>query len=178
MINKEAMDLFIKILPIAISCLSLIVAAVALGWNIYRDLILKPRLKVRFSISKLAMQGVDEHPIFFRLSATNWGPGAIVCNMIVYKYCPWFGFLKWNKEQGVVIYDFSNRLNEKLPKKMEVGDTMDQLLGYKIDSVLSQKITHVGFIDSFGRQHFAPRKDVKDAVNQFKKDFNAGKIQE
>jgi hypothetical protein len=165
-----------KNLPIILSFFSILISGLALGWNIFRDVILKPRLKVRFSISKLAMQGVDEHPTFLRLSATNWGPGAIICNMIVYKYRPWFGFLKWNKEQGVVLYDYSNRLNEKLPKKMEVGDSMDQLLKYEANSVLSQKITHIGFVNSFGRQHFSPRKDVKEALNKFKKDFNASKI--
>jgi len=169
MVNNESI---FRILPIAISILSLFVAALALGWNIYRDLVLKPRLRVRFSVSKVAMQGVDEHPTFLRLSATNWGPGATVCNMIVYKYRPWFGFLKWNKEQGVILYDYSNRLNEKLPKKMEVGDVMDQLLKYEADSILSQKVTHIGFVDSFGNEHYAPLKDIKEAKIQFKKDFN------
>ena len=36
-------------LPIGISALSLILASTALGWNIYRDVILKARITVRFT---------------------------------------------------------------------------------------------------------------------------------
>lgn len=37
-------------LPIAVSILLLIITGIALGWNIYRDVILKARVNVNFAI--------------------------------------------------------------------------------------------------------------------------------
>lgn len=161
-----------KVLPIVISCFSLTVSAIALGWNIYRDLILRARLKVSFNISKLVTRGQKEQPTYALLAATNWGPGEIICNMISFKYRPLFVLSKVDYEQGIIIHDYENPLNEKLPKKLQVGETIQHLFPYKKDIFLNGKITHIGFIDSFGRQHFAPAKYIKKAVKTFKKDFN------
>lgn len=44
-------------IAILVSLISLGVAALALGWNIYRDIILKPRLRVTVQKALIAIEG-------------------------------------------------------------------------------------------------------------------------
>ena len=41
--------------PIAISLVSLLLAGVALGWNVYRDIVLKARVRVRFGVYRVVI---------------------------------------------------------------------------------------------------------------------------
>ena len=67
-------------LAILISVASVFVAALALGWNIYRDVVLKPRVRVRFHIASiLGEQG--RLGTYLSLSATNHGPGRVRLSM-------------------------------------------------------------------------------------------------
>lgn len=47
-------ELPIALIAVAISILSLVVAAFSVGWNVYRDVILKARLKVSVGVSVVA----------------------------------------------------------------------------------------------------------------------------
>ena len=79
-------------IAILISIASILVASLSLGWNVYRDVILKAKLRVRF------MVGLITHPTFNKplerliISATNFGPGKIRCTMIFIK-----NFSLWKK---------------------------------------------------------------------------------
>ena len=46
-----------KYIPIIISILSFVVAAFFLGWNIYQDVLLKPKLRVTFLLADLVNAG-------------------------------------------------------------------------------------------------------------------------
>ena len=164
----------LKLLPIFISCLSLFISALALGWNIYRDLILKPRLKIKFNISNLVQVG-SLHTTHVLLGGTNWGPGEIIINMISYKYRPWFVLSKKEYTQGFILPDHTNRFNVPLPHKLTVAESITHIFNYRADCFLKDKITHIGFIDSYGREHWALKKDVKDVIKQYRKDFPASK---
>lgn len=68
-------------LAILISICAIATSLLALGWNIYRDVILKPRLKVRSSISFI-LQGEYESPSKISISGINFGPNKIICSSI------------------------------------------------------------------------------------------------
>ena len=165
-------DLMLKYIPILISVFSLIVAGISLGWNIYRDLILKGRLKVGFSIVILMAKGQQGKEHYVNLRVTNFGPGEVICNMVCYKYRPLFVLSKKDYSQGIIIHDYTNPLSAQLPNKLKVGDTIQILFPYNKDSFLKDKMTHIGVCDSFGRYHYAPKKDFQEARKTFRKDFN------
>ncbi len=72
-------------IAILISIFSLMLAMLSLGWNIYRDVILKPRLKIRYELKTLVRPGSSSRENYIVLSATNYGPGKIRCDMIHFK---------------------------------------------------------------------------------------------
>ena len=156
-----------------ISFFSLIVSLIALAWNIYRDIILKPRLKVQISVSHLIGEAIqrETHVV---VRATNLGPGTIYCTLVVIKNESLWRRLIRRMEWAVIIPNYKHPMNSRLPAKIDVGDTISLLFTYNKECFLSQKFNHVGINDSFGRTHWAMRSDFKQAVKIFKKDFKNG----
>jgi hypothetical protein len=70
-----------------------------------------------------------------------------------------------------VISDLDNPMNTRLPALLDVGEELTVVFPYDERCFLSEPVTHVGLIDSFGRSHWVPRKHVREAVKQFKRDF-------
>ena len=64
-------------LAIIISSISIFIAALALGWNIYRDIILKAKVKVKFMLGFITNPAMKKPLDRLILSATNFGPGKI-----------------------------------------------------------------------------------------------------
>ena len=159
--------------PLAISVLSLIVASIALGWNVYRDVVLKARVKV--SVSVVQVLGDRAHlgsdPSFIRVGVTNHGPGTVIAQMIIGQQAGLWRRLMRRTQYFVVMADHTNPLNPKLPAKLEVADTISLLLPYNEKSFLNGACTHIGVRDSFGRDHYAPQKQLVAAKEQLRKDF-------
>src|SRR6059036_3741600 len=116
---------------LCVSILALIGSSVSLGWNIYRDVVLKPRLKVAFGIKSMVREN-EEHRIsemgrpFLELKGTNHGPGEVVCSGAIVKSYSFprslfaefpYGFIK-NP-------DFRHPLCSPLPsRRIAVGDNV------------------------------------------------------
>src|SRR5208283_2922760 len=84
-------------LTITISVLAFVVSGVSLGWNIYRDVILKARVRVRFSFSQVVHSaGAPESP-HLGLSAVNLGPGDVTLEMPIIRTQP--ALLAWFKKE-------------------------------------------------------------------------------
>jgi hypothetical protein len=160
-------------LPIGISVLSLILSSLALGWNVYRDIVLKARVRVRFAVVSLVTPGqrTGHEEQFLRIGITNHGPGTVTVEMIAGRMSPWWRSLLRIPRHFVILNDYTNPLNPKLPNKLQIGDNINLLLPYNEKCLLSGEATHIGVTDSFGRTHFAPSKDLAEARGQFAKDF-------
>lgn len=158
---------------IGISFFSLLLAGLSLGWNIYRDVILKPKLKVCFQISTIVTVGRpgSPTPTFLSITGVNHGPGRLTCNMLHVRTAPLWRRLLRMVKHGVIPGDWSNPLSGKLPSSVDVGQTLTLLLPYDRESFLGSAMTHIGILDSFGRTHWAPRKQLDLAREQFRKDF-------
>lgn len=158
-----------EIYSLYISLAALIVSAFSLGWNFYRDVILKPRLKVTAKINKIIQPGRDLGD-FIDVSAVNLGPGAITCNGILGQKNYLLRFWK-KRKYFYIVEDYTNPLCTRLPKKLEVGESLTELFSYKEDAFLSLNPTHVGVRDTFGRVHWASKKSLKEAKKNFFKEF-------
>ena len=157
-------------LPIIISVLSLMLALFSLGWNVYRDVILKPRVRVSVSHG-FTMNQYQEPTDHLFISAVNHGPGKVRLSMIWFRqHSLWRRVTRQNK-QGVLFHDWHNPLSGQLPTTLDVGEKIDLIFPWHKDSVLAQQPTHLGLRDSFDRFHWAASKDVRGVVKAWQASF-------
>lgn len=146
-------------LALLISGISVCIAMLALGWNIYRDVILRPKVRIRMQISQVLTPGEpaekDETKVDF--TATNHGPGIVILQGIRAKTKKLFKKTKW----AILIHDYTDPLTSQFPCKLGVGERGTFLLPFLKGSFLKQSFTHLGIADSFGRIHWVPKKDIK-----------------
>jgi len=142
----------------------------ALGWNVYRDVILKPRVKVSVAKATLIMPH-GPNTDHLTIKAVNHGPGQVRLNTIRFKRLSLFGRLLKRSQYGVIVHDYENPLSGTLPKMLEVGDTLSFFFPWDRDSFLSSKPTHLGLDDTFGRFHWASKRELKTAYKEWKKAF-------
>jgi hypothetical protein len=162
-------------IALIVSIASAIVASLSLGWNIYRDIVLKAKVDVSFAVVTLIDQARADRPQFLNLKAVNFGPGVVTISTIIVKDAPaWHLFLRPRK-LAIITPDYTNPLSAKLPAKMEVGDKIELLLPYDREAFLKEAFTHVGLSDYFGRIHWAPLKDYAKVSETWEKDFSGSR---
>ena len=148
--NKET-------IAVLISMASIIIASFTLGWNIYRDIILKAKIKVRFMIATFSHPNFDKSLKKFAVCITNFGPGKIQCtNICIRKFSIWKQLIK-KREISILIHDPKEC---KLPCELDIGDEKNLLLKFDMCDFLLEDWTHIGVKDTFSRIHWAPKKDV------------------
>jgi hypothetical protein len=114
------------------SNLALIASAVALAWNVYRDLILTPRFRVRLRIAERPSTWTpEERPRpwwslnskgawvpYLELNVVNFGPGLLVVRAAVIRIRP--VFWSWLENQISVESLLAENLGEELEKGQKV----------------------------------------------------------
>lgn len=152
---------------IIISAVSVAIAGTALGWNIYRDIVSKPRLRAHIGVYDLL--NADGKNIGNRifLEGTNHGPGDVVIRSVVAKR----NHIRRHHKYFVALPENLTVLSDSLPCKKGVGDSVRVAFPHVKDSFLGQRFIKIGFLDSFGKYHWATRKSLIQARVQFKKDF-------
>lgn len=154
-----------------ISTLSLGVAGTALGWNIYRDVLMKPRVKADVCVGSV-IGGVGPRVEHVVVSATNHGPGRVRLEMINLQWGRFFNRPPGNRSRfAVVFYDHTNPLSGELPAVLEPGDSLSLLLPYTEECFLAEAPARVGIRDSYGRGHWAPQKRVRSACKAWRRRF-------
>jgi len=157
-------------LPIAISSVAALISMFSLGWNVYRDIVLKARIKVSVRRGFTASEFHQSGPQFF-VSAVNFGPGKVRLNMVWYRRRSWLLALLRKQTQGALIFDYRNPLSGRLPATLEVGESIDLPFPWQEGAVFSRLPTHLGFSDSFGRNHWAARSELRNLCRAWKRDF-------
>lgn len=135
---------------------------------------MKPRLRVSVMMGFITSEAVK--PVsHFMISAVNFGPGVIRPNIIWYKKTTFLKSVFRKFEHGVVIHDYNNPLSGKLPTVLEVGEKVVFLFPWNDKSPpICVNPSHIGIKDSFGRIHWAPRKEVKKVNKKWHEEFGAG----
>lgn len=158
-------------LALIVSIVSAIIASLALGWNVYRDVVLKPKVVMSFSIVFIVHETLPNRPQYMNIRATNFGPGVVTLSSIVAKNAPLWRHVFKRVQYAFITPDHTNPLSGRLPAKLETGDKVELLLPYDADCLLSKAFTHVGLTDFYGRSHWAPRGDLKRAYIEWRKNF-------
>ena len=73
----------LALIALLISGLSVAVASLSLGWNIYRDVLAKPRVKVRMGIRQVVEDGESVNGYVAWVRGLNLGPGKVTLEIIV-----------------------------------------------------------------------------------------------
>lgn len=158
-------------IAISISICSVFLSAISLGWNIYRDVILKAKVKATIGICQIVQQGLSPSPTVISTRATNHGPGPVQLEIVNIKDTSLLKKIFKKEKFGVVLHDWQNPLSGRLPHKLEVGESISMHFPYDEDCMLKKGWSHIGISDSFDRVHWANSKLVKFANRKWKEDF-------
>lgn len=164
---------------IIVSSISAAVSFFALGWNFYRDVVLKSRAMGSISISSI-YHGSEKHGPFLSLTFVNLGPGKLHLESIYITKLSWLRFLgrRVAKIFGAesryahVMWDYTNEYSSKLPISLDVGEKASFLLKSNQESFLSVNPTHVGVTDSFGRFHWVNSRSLRAAKSEYFQQFS------
>ena len=168
----------LEIIAIIISVFSALLAVFSLGWNVYRDVVLKPIVKIHFAVKHALF--VPKNPArpyqkgretFLAIDVTNFGPGSVrITAIFVIDTSLW---KKIRRKEKVAIIKYSQEIGNgsKLPVKMEVGEETAFYLPYNKECILNEEWTHIGVRDTFQRLHLSQRGEVEQARKYWIRDF-------
>ncbi len=159
---------------IVVSSIAVVVSFFALGWNFYRDVVLKPRTMGSISISNIYHGGSTLGP-FITLTFVNLGPGKLHLESIYIARLSRLRFLgrkvckifNAQSQYAHVMWDYTNKYSSKLPISIDVGEKASFLLKSDQDAFLSVDPTHVGVTDSFGRFHWISSKTLQATKSEY-----------
>lgn len=159
---------------IIISSISAAVSFFALGWNFYRDVVLKSRTSGSISISNI-YHGNKVHGPFITITFVNLGPGKLHLESIYIARLYWWRFLgrsvpkafKSETQYAHVMWDYTNPYSSKLPIALDIGEKASFLLNSDQESFLSVNPTHVGVTDSFGRFHWVSSRSLRATKSEY-----------
>ncbi len=158
-------------LAILISLFSVLIASISLGWNVYRDVILKPKVVVTVGIKKFIGELVDSSLPFIGVTATNHGPGSVTLNALELRETLLWKRITKTHKCAVLIHDYKNPYSAKMPKKLEVGDSLSLFVDYNSECFLKESFTQIGINDSFGRTNWASKKSLKEVRGRWLAEF-------
>ena len=158
-------------IALVVSIVSVLIASLALGWNVYRDVIMKPRVDVSFAVVTIFHESLPHRPQYLNLRVTNFGPGVVTISTICVREAPLWRRILRKARYAIITPDYTNSLSARLPAKIEVGEKIELLLPYDKECFLNTPFTHVGVNDYYARTHWAPRRDLKRAYTAWRKNF-------
>jgi len=154
-----------------VSIVSVCAAFFALAWNVYRDVFLRPRVRVSVFHIFISHPTMPEQPEFVVISATNLGPGEMTINGIVAMQGTFLLHPRKRARNFVILPDYTSGFGSRLPAKLARGDSAEVYLPYTAQCILKEPITHVGLRDSYGRTHWAPKKQLRNCRAEWRKEF-------
>jgi hypothetical protein len=167
------MDITRADVAIFISCLALMFTAAHFIWNVRKDRGgIRPRVQVNVVVAKIAAMDKDYGKAIM-IRAVNLGPGEVHLTSLPLK-SRWRNRGGHGYKWGSVMPDPKAPYGNSLPVSLTVGKEALFLVPYDADSFLSVKHAHVGVGDSFGKNHWAPKKQLRRAEETYEEDFPLG----
>ncbi len=157
-------------IAIILSSVSLVMALISLLWNIYKEVLLRPRSSVVCGVSYIN-NGNKEFGPFIDLKLTNKGPGKIILTNIVVHNGGILRRLLRTQTKAAVMYDYTNGCNPRMPTEVTQYQSTTQYLDFNQECFLKDGATRFGFIDSLCRYHWAKRRYLRRLLAAYKRDF-------
>jgi hypothetical protein len=160
-----------------VSIISALTAFFSLGWNVWQKFIYpKARLRVHFHTCCVTMGDHPPWPRYVALSATNFGPTDVTVHSVAMLTDAGL----FRSGEHALVNPIHNLMAPEfgmgpfaggLPKKLEVGASHTAYFPFNQQSFARYKLRRVGFTDSFGRVHKAPRRLLKSVRAELDKEF-------
>jgi hypothetical protein len=149
-------------LPLALSLLSLGASALTLWWTIHRDATLKPRLGVSLHCDRATTtwDASGKPACLMALSVINPGPGPVKCEYAVVRTGPAWRGLFGRSAWRVLLEPWDSFYSGELPAVIEGTARLELVFP---ESLLDQNPYQIGVRDSYGRFHWAPKRDIPGA---------------
>jgi hypothetical protein len=161
---------------LVISIFSAAVSLAGFVWNVWSKFIYpKPRVRVSFSmVSVVEFEHRNPDPVrALSLSATNMGPSEVtlVSALVVFERPHWLS----DKSYGVLnvlpgipqTTDYKSEYHRMggspfvgFPRKLAVGESFTVYMVPNHESLARGDYNRIGFNDTFGKMHWAPRVDI------------------
>lgn len=154
---------------IVISIGSFVLSLAGFIWSVWSKFIYpKPKVQVSIDVVQTFGNGEAKSHEAVSLQATNYGPAAVTLHSAIAR-----SKRKWYKRRadlmGVLnpyisfpeVLDSGGPFSGGLPKKIEVGEQFSAYFPVANDWFEKGKFVDIGFCDTFGRNHWSPRKSVK-----------------
>ena len=156
-------------IAIIVSSISACITFLTLGWNIYRDIALNPRVSVRFNV--VFLPDYTGGLKYLSISGLNRGLVPTKVNGINVKEQSLSRWILKKTKYAAVNPDFENPLSHKIPQKLEGGDEVQLYLPCDENCFLKESWSHVGLQTSFGKTYWAKPRDVNRARKYWLEDF-------
>lgn len=156
---------------LTVSLLSAGVAFLALGWNIYRDVLLRARTGVVAYVSSV-ISGEESDGPFITIRLVNRGPGNVVLTNLIVRRIGLWARLRRRTANATIMSDYTNRYNPSLPITINQQEFTHQLLNYEEGCFLKDDWNRLGFIDSLNRYHYVRKKDLRELKRKYREDFS------
>ncbi len=153
-------------IALLISFGSLLIAATSLGWNIYRDVIRKPTLRVRLMVGQIAHSTFPENLSRVVVTITNFGPGKSEANMLLLRKTSWWRRL-FRKQILAILMPDDDPLSGRLPAPLDVGQKVNLTFRFGPDLFLLKDFSQIGISDPFGREYWCARRDYRRARTSY-----------
>lgn len=165
---------------LAISLLSFCVALASFVWNVWSKFIYpKPKVEVNFGVMRSYQQGEKPSDPFLVMGITNHGPGSVKVYMAIGR-----GRRRFFKRRAMGMlnpihnfpfepYTSLGPFSGGLPKALDVGEDLQLYFPFERSGFLADDLERVGFVDTFGRNHWVRRNVFLRAVSEHRKAFSA-----
>ena len=154
-------------IALLISFGSLLVAAISLGWNIYRDVVRKPALRVRLMVGQIAHSTFYEDLGRVIVTITNFGPGKSEANMLLLRKTSWWRRLFKKRVLAILMPD-DDPLSGRLPAPLDVGQKVNLTFRFGPDIFLLKDFSQIGISDTFGKEYWCPKRDYRRAQASYR----------
>ena len=158
---------------LVISICSAAVSLAGFVWNVWSKFIY-PKAVVRVSFAMVQIielhSDPDDIPNVLTLRATNMGPGEVSLSNALIRFRGHFyettGFALLSTLDNYPLHQDPMRgyLGAGLPAKVAVGEQYTAYLTPVHDRLAKGDYQRIGFTDSFGRNHWASRQDILQAL--------------
>jgi hypothetical protein len=167
------------------SILSIIISIGALIWNVWQKFIfVKPVLQVTLDISRIMLPN-REREVYERtdqrllnLTVANLGPGVAVLYLCIVKSKRHW----WSKAQYGSLNPIHGDVTDAdpislgpfsagLPAKIDEADVKSFNFPYDKNCFLKESVVRVGINDTYRRNIWCHRKDIRKVMRSYKRDF-------
>src|SRR5216683_199073 len=161
-----------------ISGISLAISAAGFIWNIMEKFIyVKPGIQVTFGVYTIVATDMPKKRLL-SVGVTNMGPGPVILHSCIAKIRePWSlrpQLAMLNPIHGDPSSDEPRSLGPfsgGLPLKLEAGEVKSFYFPFSKDTFLSEQVVRVGVNDTYSRNSWCRRKDVRKAKKKFTEAF-------